>query len=180
MARSQRFLALLVLTLLGDLACTPCRCPPPAGPVSPAAAVSAAASRQGPPLPAVEASPRVPSGLYHLRHIDAMNLALDVQAGTFRLGVNGCDYSHATQGFARAEGDGVVLSGDFTWPEDPSFANAVESVVLRPGPAGTLRATGVIGGRPFDQEWLPGGVCPDCGGLGPTGQGACDRPYLGP
>jgi hypothetical protein len=47
--------------------------------------------------------------------------------------------------------------------------------------AGSLRATGVIQGDPFEQVWLAGGVCPDCGGgLGPSGERPCDAPYLGP
>lgn len=148
---------------------------------APPAAPEPAAPPPAAPQPAVPGTaPR--SGIYHLEHIDAMNLQLDVEGRTFRLGVYGCDYRHAARGTLRVEADAVVLEGDFTWPESPSVANPVDAVRLEAGAAeGRLRATGVIQGEPFEQVWRPGGVCPECGGgLGPSGERPCDAPYLGP
>lgn len=113
-------------------------------------------------------------GLYHREGaIDAENLDLDVAAGTFRWGIDGCDFGGAATGTVREEAGTWVLTGDVgVWPG--------HTVRVRPTPSG-FELVRDIGGEPDVQRWAPGGVCAVCGGsLGPSaGPIPCDAPSVG-
>ncbi len=149
----------------------------PPAPVSAPAASSAAAATPASTTPAAPTAIR--SGIYHLvGPVDAVNLELDVEHGTFHWAVDGCDYGHSAAGTATAEGEGFVLTApDLTWFHSPGFRNEVDRVTVRLGDAGALIATGVAHGDPFEQRWEQGGICPNCGGLGPTGLAPCASPF---
>ena len=124
-------------------------------------------------------------GIYNLATVDATNLELSPDQ-TFRWGIYGCDFGGGGAGRWEVDGDNVVLlpvAGEdtFTWMANGSFVNATERVELSSGRfEGEITANGSGPGGAFAQTWAEGGTCAVCGGmLGPTGQEACEDPYLG-
>lgn len=124
------------------------------------------------------------TGVWHHAQIDATNLEIRSD-GTFRWGIDGCDFLGGDTGVWRTVGVEVELAADagrttFAWVDDVSFANQVQWVRLSSPGEGTLTISGSIDGKPFSQQWTRGGVCPTCGGeLGPTSKPKlCSDPFL--
>ncbi len=123
-------------------------------------------------------------GRYHLPNVvDAVNLEIYAD-GSFRLGVNGCDYGALECGRWEKQGEGIVLlpkpgAPNVFWFAQSSFRAEVKELAISRTPGG-LRVEGASShAGSFVQEWDSGGTCAVCGGgEGPTGQKVCDEPIL--
>ena len=123
-------------------------------------------------------------GVYHQEGVvDAVNVQLNAE-GTYYGTVCGCDFSGTGRG--RWEREGLTL---VFLPEEPEqdalfeLTDLLNTTELR----ATLHSGGFTIAQPPEhgdifqrQSWVPGRVCPKCGGgsyrLGPTGLRQCDEP----
>lgn len=128
----------------------------------------------GPPLPDYET--------FHLEETDvSVNLGLDWEGGTFRHGIDLCSLSAYTEGRLVLEGEQVLLlpregSDGIGWYSG-GLGDTVPEVRLRPDARG-LTAQFELGGSTIEEQWLTGGLCPDCE-AGGGARVACENPFGG-
>jgi hypothetical protein len=123
-------------------------------------------------------------GIYHLLdRVDAFSLEISAD-GTFRWGINGCDFWFHSAGVWKQSRAGLIITpptGEdaLDWPVGYSFRKEVTRVELYVGADGVLVASGSGTDGRFQQRWGHGGVCAECGTLGPSNVGLCQDPLLG-